>query len=206
MFGIGGEPSVGASEERLPYRLRDDFLSPAERSFHTVLVAAANSRFVVCPKVNLADVFFVAKPNENKGARGRIAQKHVDFLLCDPGTMQPRLGVELDDSSHARADRQERDAFVDSVFRDAGLRLVHVPVRAAYNVTEIVQLLGAEPLGVAAAPAVEPTAVAPSSSAPLCPKCGVPMVLRTSGRGDTRGSQFYGCVNYPRCRETVPLG
>lgn len=30
--------------------------------------------------------------------------------------MRPIVGVELDDSSHKRADRQERDEFVDSVF------------------------------------------------------------------------------------------
>jgi hypothetical protein len=36
---------------------------------------------------------------------------------------------------------------------------------------------------------------------PFCPKCGVPMVLRTAQRGQQAGEKFYGCPNYPRCRE-----
>lgn len=34
---------------------------------------------------------------------------------------------------------------------------------------------------------------------PLCPKCGSPMLLRTSKFG-----QFYGCSRYPSCKGTRP--
>ena len=44
-----------------------------------------------------------------------------------------------------------------------------------------------------------------SPSAPLCPKCQVAMVIRTAGRGPHKGRQFYGCPNYPECREIVSL-
>jgi hypothetical protein len=47
--------------------------------------------------------------------------------------MKPRCGVELDDSSHARPDRQERDVFVDEVFEVAGLPLLRVPAKSAYS-------------------------------------------------------------------------
>lgn len=40
------------------------------------------------------------------------------------------------------------------------------------------------------------------ASAPHCPACGTPMVLRTAKRGTRAGSAFYGCVNFPRCRQT----
>ncbi len=44
-----------------------------------------------------------------------------------------------------------------------------------------------------------------SASMPLCPKCGAEMVLRTAKRGANAGNQFWGCSNYPRCRQTRPL-
>ena len=47
-----------------------------------------------------------------------------------------------------------------------------------------------------------PSSEADTDSAPLCPKCGVPMVARTATRGERRGLEFFGCPNYPRCRET----
>jgi restriction system protein len=34
----------------------------------------------------------------------------------------------------------------------------------------------------------------------VCPKCGRPMVLRMTKRGDNQGSQFWGCSGFPKCR------
>lgn len=207
LFGIGAGPP--ASGELLPYRRRDDFLSPAELSFYRALSGAVGTQVHICAKVNLADIFFVVKPNENKGARGRIAQKHVDFLLCDPQSMKPLVGVELDDSSHARVDRQERDVLVDSVFAAAGLPLIRIPAAAGYSPTDLSSRLEAYLSGAASAISVAAAAPVvqtsnPNDSHPVCPKCGIPMVLRTAGKGEQPGRQFYGCSNYPRCRETRP--
>ncbi len=52
---------------------------------------------------------------------------------------------------------------------------------------------------VSAIPVPEQNAV------PLCPNCGIPMVLRTARHGERLGQQFYGCANFPRCRHTLQL-
>ena len=135
-LGLGTKP---AKPESLPYRLTDKFLSPAELNFYRVLRTAVGDWAVICPKVSLNDLFY-AKSGDRKtnvAYRNRIARKHVDFLLCDPQSMRPLLGIELDDASHRRADRQERDRFVERVFSAAGLPLHRVPVRASYNVAEV---------------------------------------------------------------------
>lgn len=44
----------------------------------------------------------------------------------------------------------------------------------------------------------------PIPGAPSCPKCGKPMALRTAKTG-RKGSQFWGCSNYPLCKATRPL-
>lgn len=44
-----------------------------------------------------------------------------------------------------------------------------------------------------------------TTAPPLCPRCGIPMVTRTARRGEHQGKQFYGCPNYPRCREIVAI-
>jgi len=41
-------------------------------------------------------------------------------------------------------------------------------------------------------------------TAPTCPRCQSTMQLRTAKRGETVGSQFWGCPNYPKCRGTLP--
>ena len=86
-------------------------------------------RGFVCPKVNLGDIFFVTRPSENQSFRNKVDRKHVDFLVCHPQTMKPLFGVELDDKSHSRSDRVERDVFVEKVFDAAGLPLVRKAAR-----------------------------------------------------------------------------
>ncbi len=44
-----------------------------------------------------------------------------------------------------------------------------------------------------------------AGTAPVCPKCGTTMVLRTSKRGDTKGNSFWGCPEYPKCRSIIPI-
>ncbi len=193
--------------EVLPYRVRDDFLSPAEFSFYKILSSLGGTRLIIQSKVRLADVFFVARPNENMTYFSRIAQKHLDFLVCDSVTMKPLLGIELDDSSHKRDDRQERDDFVDRVFEVAGLPLLRLPVQREYNTREV-----AAKIAPLLKDKISPSTTPPhpevnkqENGIPLCPKCGIPMVLRTVSQGEHKGKQFYGCKNYPRCREMKPV-
>jgi hypothetical protein len=92
VFYLPEDPEV---DEMLPYRLRDDFLSPVEHSLNQVLKSVMSQYLTVCPKVSLDDIFFVTRPNENRSAYNRIKRKHVDFLICDPVTMRPRFAIEL---------------------------------------------------------------------------------------------------------------
>ena len=128
-----------SSAQELPYAKRDKFLSPAEISFFHVLKGVLNPDQYLLTKVNLADIFYVRQPHINKGARNRINRKHVDYLVCDAATMTPLIAIELDDASHQRADRKERDAFVDQVFATAELPLLHVPASKGYVSEQIHQ-------------------------------------------------------------------
>ena len=112
--------------------------------------------------------------------------------------MRPTVGIELDDGSHAREDRQTRDALMQQVFDAAGLPLLRFPVQRAYNISEITSSLSPFLGGTAIPPALP--IMQHAGSAPLCPKCGVPLVIRSGKRGT-----FYGCPNYPKCREIVSI-
>ena len=198
------------ADAALPYRLRDDFLSPAELSFYKVLRTLMGERLTLLSKIRMADIFFVAQPNSNRSSFNKIAMLHLDFLICDTASMQPLLGIELDDSSHQRRDRQKRDQFVDQVFEAANLPLVHIPVQREYDAKALAHMLvpilrRRMNLSGPAQPENAPAAAPAEHSAPLCPKCGIPMVLRSVAHGQHQGKQFYGCSNYPRCHEMKPL-
>jgi hypothetical protein len=46
----------------------------------------------------------------------------------------------------------------------------------------------------------------PGAPAPLCARCGVPMVRRVAGRGLRAGRPFWGCRNFPACRQVRSIG
>lgn len=128
-------------QTQFPYHLREYFLSPAELNFYRVLHTAVADWAVIAPKVRLGDLFYAqtGSSTQNRIYRNKINAKHVDFLLCDPHGLHPILAIELDDKSHERPERQQRDRFVDSVFAAAGLPLVHIPVRPGYPVARLAQ-------------------------------------------------------------------
>ncbi|MEW5719769.1 MAG: topoisomerase, partial [Chloroflexota bacterium] len=68
---LGLSPQNAQTSEALPYRMRDDFLTPAEGSFYRVLLSVVGNQVTVCPKVGLTNLFFVARPNENQAYRNR---------------------------------------------------------------------------------------------------------------------------------------
>ena len=78
------------------------------------------------PEVRLADLIEPKPKAENPfwmECFNKIKAKHIDFALADEDTSIVAL-IELDDSSHARPDRVERDDFVNAVLANTGYTLL----------------------------------------------------------------------------------
>ena len=191
------------------YRQRDGLLTPAERTFFQALRTGVGDRWHIVTKVRLADLVAPLPGREWQAAWNRIAAKHVDFALCEPDTLRPRLVIELDDRSHRRPDRVERDAFVDRVFAEAALPILHVPVRRSYEPSglagQIAAIIATPPNGAPhtyGTQASHPVEAAPPGH---CARCGGELRRRVAKRGERAGEVFWGCANYPRCRHIVPI-
>lgn len=151
----------------------------------------------------------------------KISLKHVDYLLCTKRELKPVCGIELDDSSHKRQDRIERDAFVEKVFKVAGLQLVRFQNKKTYTLQEVQDRLSlviekesdnsdnlykkSSEVYILGEELYERQEIKLEEQTPICMKCGTPMVLRTSKKGTNKGVEFYGCSNYPKCREIVKV-
>ena len=117
--------------ERFPYEPRP-LLTPREQAFYFVLESICQRNgWKLLVKLRLADIVAVRKGTEGYMSYfNRVKAKHTDFVICDPETMEILAGVELDDPSHIREDRAERDEFVDRVYEAAGIPLIHVWMEA----------------------------------------------------------------------------
>lgn len=121
-----------------PYVRREALLTEGELVFYHILREAVAERWSVCAMVRLADLIQVRRQARDHLAwRNRILSKHVDFVLCEHDTMRVRLAVELDDRSHDRPDRVERDAFLDSALEAAGVPLLRVKAAGSYDVQQL---------------------------------------------------------------------
>ena len=78
-------------------------------------------------KVRLMDIVDV--PDKAWREYGAPASgMHLDFVLAHAETAAVRLVVELDDRSHERPDRRERDRFKNDALTSAGVPILRVKV------------------------------------------------------------------------------
>lgn len=132
---LENRPSEQIPTQSSRYFRKRSLLTPAEDNFYQVLdkIARENS-YIIQSKVRLEGLVGVKFYAANwYGLRNRIKSREMDFVLCEKhnSSLDPLLVIELDDSSHLREDRVERDQNLDRVLHEAGLPILHV--RAAYS-------------------------------------------------------------------------
>ena len=134
MYSAGGK--------RMPYIKRQRLVTKAELRFYKSLQKAVQDDWAIFAMVRIADLLRVEAGVKNRRSWvSKILAKHIDFVLCDPGSLEPILAIELDDSSHQRKDRIARDDFVDQALESANLPILRVPVRASFKSREIRELI-----------------------------------------------------------------
>ena len=183
-----------------PYAKQPTLFTPAERSFCGVLDQIVGDDFRVFGKVRVADAIAVRAGLTNSAratAQNQINGKHFDFVLCAPGDLSVLCAIELNDASHQKKDRQDRDAFLESVCSAANLPLITFDAKHSYSAAEVKATIVARLSGI---PSEVVTDAKSQAAEPTCPKCASPMVRRVSKGGDSAGKEFWGCSNFPKCR------
>ncbi len=190
-------------KDELPFRLREPFLSTPEAALFRALTRMVEERYVIYAKVSLNELFYIIRPNENVHFFNKIFRKHLDFLLCDPKTFKPEIGIELV-KSITKDETRASDQFMEDLFLTVGLPLVHIPVSNHYEVSDIISLFQ---LAVTKARQAKDQKLADPSgeSVPMCPVCGKMMVLRTRHSGPSAGQLYYGCIDNPKCPGAVAV-
>lgn len=124
-------------DRRLPFCSRTYLLSKNEAAFFHSLSRVVGNQYVISMKVRLADVLKCSREGWREGYGNKISQKHLDFVLCDPRTIRIIAAIELDDASHQRRDRIDRDAFLDAAMKAAAVPLIRVPAAMQYSVDKL---------------------------------------------------------------------
>lgn len=127
---------------RLPYEPRKALVTKSELRFYKSLRKAALDDWEVFAMVRIADILKVTEHTAKRRTwLNKILSKHIDFVLCNPNTLEAVVAIELDDVSHQRPERIERDKFVNLAFESAGLPLLRIPVEPSYKAREVRDLI-----------------------------------------------------------------
>jgi len=200
-----------APKFRFPYKAKGPLLTPAERSFYGVLEHAFGDKVEIFGKVRLADLIEPIQGMSRskwQKAFNRISPKHVDYLLCSKKDLSIICAIELDDASHQKAGRAQRDDFLDGVFASANIPLLRVPAQAGYTPSQIramvLRLLAPRSRHPGVQRAVA-GAAGQEHEAKSCPKCSSPLLMRLAKSGAYAGKRFWVCSTFPKCRYTQEL-
>lgn len=139
---LRGRFDFGSEDERrkYQYKRRNFFLTRAEHECYDALIQAVGNDFYIFAQVHLPTLVDNKIVGQNwSGAFRHISQKSVDFVLCDKAYISPKLAIELDDKTHERQERQERDREVERILKDAGLPLLRLENRGRFNPNELSQ-------------------------------------------------------------------
>jgi very-short-patch-repair endonuclease len=132
----------GEEREKPKYRYtrKQFFLTRAEHECYDALIAAVGDKYHVFAQVHLPTILDnKVKGQDWRAALAHINRKSVDFVLCDKAYISPKLAIELDDKSHERPDRQERDREVERILADAGVPLLRIENKGRFDPADLAQ-------------------------------------------------------------------
>jgi len=126
------------------YNRKQFFLTRAEHECYDALIAAVGDKYHIFAQVHLPTILDnKVKGQDWRAALAHINRKSVDFVLCDKVYISPKLAIELDDKSHERPDRQERDQEVERILADAGIPLLRLENHGAFNPADFAEKIQA---------------------------------------------------------------
>jgi hypothetical protein len=143
---IGTSPvNIEKPREKWPFIKKNSLLTKTEGRFYSVLKEILQNDYLLFSKVKIGDdiLYLPDYSYQREANRNRVKSRHVDFLVCDNYT-RPLLAIELDDYTHNWSSRVERDNFIDEVFEDAGLPILHVPVSHDYDKVDLLNMIKAK--------------------------------------------------------------
>lgn len=124
------------------YSKKTYLLTKPEHDFYKILESVLDNKYYIFPQTHLSSLLNHEIVGQSwKGALSHIDRKSVDYVICDKKYLSPLLVIELDDASHSRNDRRDRDKEVERMLESSNLPLIRIPYTEISNVEKIKNLI-----------------------------------------------------------------
>jgi hypothetical protein len=101
------------------YSIKPRFVSPCEMEYLTLIKSMLKPEYIIIPQVPLSQIVEKHAPTNYKNELFRV----VDFCIFD-ADYYPLLCIEINDTTHLKKDRAQRDSKVSQILQSARLPLV----------------------------------------------------------------------------------
>ena len=110
--------------------IKKDLLTKREWKFYKEIKPIADKyNLHIIAKVRLSDLIDVKSElskSEQSTYLNKIQRKHIDFVLCNPDNLRVLALVELDDTTHNKKARAERDDFINDLCKSVDYKLMRL--------------------------------------------------------------------------------
>ena len=122
-------------EESLPYKSKPKlyFFNTSEKTFYQTLKITLKNEYEIFSKVKLIDLLNIDTNKEYWKYKGKVAQQHIDFILCDPKELKIKLAIELDGNSHDSKKQKKKDEFKDEVLETINIPILRIRTKQSYD-------------------------------------------------------------------------
>lgn len=117
------------------YYTKNYIMTTTELNFYRSLkVITDKLELSIFPQVDLERIIKVY--NNDFGYRNRIKSRSIDYTIVNNKNCKIVCCIELDDYYHNKKERIERDIFINNLFKNVGIKLIHIKV-GYYNLEQI---------------------------------------------------------------------
>lgn len=124
------------------YYAKPYVMTSRENECFKILNEIFNSKWFVMPQVHLSALLDYRVKGQNWNAAFRhINGKSVDFVLIGKESYKVICVIELDDSTHSKPDRMERDVEIERMFKEAKIPLARISKFESMTKPEIAKVV-----------------------------------------------------------------
>ena len=124
------------------YYAKSYVMTSRENECFKILNEIFDSKWFVVPQVHLSALLDYKVKGQNWNAAFRhINGKSVDFVLIGKESYKVICAIELDDSTHSKPDRIERDAEIERMFKGARIPLARITRFESMAKSEIAKVI-----------------------------------------------------------------
>ena len=131
-----------SKKSQYKYYAKSYVMTSRENECFKILNEIFSSKWFVVPQVHLSALLDYRVKGQNWNAAFRhINGKSVDFVLIGKESYRVICAIELDDSTHNKPERKERDVEIERIFNQAKIPLARISKFEAMTKAELAKVI-----------------------------------------------------------------